>query len=67
MDYKELCEIYENISQTTKGLEKTKIISNFLSKLKTEPQVIYLLQGRFLPDYNEKESGISEQLAIKAI
>jgi DNA ligase-1 len=67
MLYSKLCEIYEKLSSTTKGLEKTKIIADFLGNLKSEPETIYLLQGRFVPDYDERESGISEQLAIKAI
>ena len=30
MEYKELVKIYERISETSKRLEKTKIISEFL-------------------------------------
>jgi len=67
MLYSKLCEIYEKLKATTKGLEKTSIIAEFLKELKEEPQTIYLLQGRFVPDYDERETGISEQLAIKAI
>jgi DNA ligase-1 len=67
MLYSKLCEIYEKLSSTTKGLEKTKIIADFLKNLEKEPETIYLLQGRFVPDYDERESGISEQLAIKAL
>lgn len=67
MHYSKLTEIYEKLSGTTKGLEKTKIIADFLSQIDKEPEAIYLLQGRFAADYDEKESGISEQLAIKAI
>lgn len=67
MLYAKLTEIYEQLEHTTKGLEKTKIIAEFLDKMKNEPQTIYLLQGRFFADYDERETGISEQLAIKAI
>jgi DNA ligase-1 len=67
MNYKELCEVYEKLGETKKGLEKTKILSEFLHKLKEEPNAIYLLQGRVFPDYDPRETGISEQLAIKAI
>ena len=67
MKYSLICEFYEKISKTTKGLEKTKILSEFLHNCKSEPETIYLLQGRIFPDYNNKETGISEQLAIKAI
>jgi len=67
MDYKELCEIYENLESTSKGLEKTKILSEFLKKMKNNPNLIYLLQGKVFPDYDETELGISHQLAIKAL
>ena len=67
MQYSKLAEVYESLSKTTKGLEKKTLIANFLKKIKNEPEIIYLLQGRFFPDYDERESGISEQLAIKAI
>lgn len=67
MLYLKLVEVYEKLKSTTKGLEKTKILSEFLDKVKDEPSTLYLLQGRFFPDYDEKESGVSEQLAIKAI
>jgi DNA ligase-1 len=71
MLYSKLAETYEKLSQTTKGLEKTSIIAEFLKELEKEKykesEVIYLLQGRFAADYDERETGISEQLAIKAI
>jgi len=67
MNYKDLCEVYEKLESTSKGLEKTKILSEFLHKLKEESKTIYLLQGRVFPDYDQRETGISEQLAIKAI
>jgi len=67
MLYSQLCETYEKLESTSKGLEKTSILAEFLNKLKKEPQTIYLLQGRIFPDYEEKEMGISQQLVIKAI
>ena len=67
MLYSKLCEVYEKLESTTKGLEKTAIIAEFLKNIENESESIYLLQGRFVPDYDERETGISEQLAIKAI
>jgi len=67
MQYSILTEVYEELSKTSKGLEKTKTISEFLEKIKNEPETIYLLQGRVFPDYDERELGISDQLIIKAI
>jgi DNA ligase 1 len=69
MHYSQLCETYEELEKNPSRLKKTEILSNFLKKIKQEPdkQIIYLLQGKAFPDYDEKEFGISEQLCIKAL
>jgi len=68
MLYNEIVDVYENLAATTKRLEKTAILADFLKKLKKEnPKIIYLLMGKVVPDYDTKETGISQQLAIKAI
>tara|TARA_Y100000310_G_scaffold316272_1_gene367767 strand:- start:28 stop:1737 length:1710 start_codon:yes stop_codon:yes gene_type:complete len=69
MNYSELCETYEDLRKNPSRLKKTEILSNFLKKLKhqKDKQVIYLLQGKAFPDYDEREFGISEQLCIKAL
>ena len=68
MKYKKLAELYEEVSSTTKRLEKTKILSKFLKEInESDKEVLYLLLGDIYPEYNEKKIGISNQLAIKAI
>lgn len=68
MKYKLLADLYEELSSTTKRLEKTEILSKFLKKLKEEDKdVSYLLLGRIYPEYDERRIGISNQLAMKAI
>jgi len=69
MNYSELCETYEELRKNSSRLKKTAILANFLKKLKKskQTQVIYLLQGKAFPDYDEREFGISEQLCIKAL
>ena len=68
MDYKTLAEFYEEVSSTTKRLEKIKILSSFLKKIKEpDKDVMYLLLGDIYPEYDEKKIGISSQIAIKAI
>ena len=66
MKYSKLAEFYEEISSTTKRLEKIEILSKFLKDLKNK-EVMYLLLGNIYADYDEKKIGISNQLAIKAI
>ena len=68
MRYSKLAEIYEALSSTTKRLEKTKILSNFLLTIPdSDKDVIYLLLGSIYPEHDERKTGISEQLVIKAI
>src|SRR3989344_506015 len=68
MLYQELAELFKQLESTTKRLEKTKILSEFLKKLSGEDKdVMYLLIGRIYPEGNEKEIGISTKIAIKAI
>jgi len=68
MQYSKLCEVYEELEKNPSRLKKTEIISEFLKKLKDKDRdVLYLLQGRVWPDYEEKEFGISSQLTIKAL
>ena len=68
MRYKILAQLYEDLSSTTKRLEKIKILSKFLIQISDKDnEILYLLQGDIYPEYNEKRIGISNQLAIKAI
>lgn len=68
MKYQDLAEIYHQLSQTTKRLEKIEILSNFFKTTpKEESYIIYLIQGNLYPNYDERKLGISEQLAIKSI
>src|SRR3989344_7530834 len=69
LDYSELVDIYDRLYGTTKRLEKEAILASFLQKLckKGKTEWVYLLRGRVLPDYDDRELGISTQLVIKAI
>jgi len=68
MLYKKLAEFYEEVSSTTKRLEKTEILSKFLKQIhESDKDVLYLLLGDIYPEYDERRIGISNQLAIKAI
>jgi len=67
MKYSALCKVYHALEETTKGLEKTTILAGFLKEIEKTPEVIYLLQGMVFPDWDSRELGISQKLAIKAI
>lgn len=69
MFYSEFVELYEELARTTKRLEKTTMIAEFLRVLEErgKSEWIYLLKGKVVADYDARETGISEQLAIKSI
>lgn len=68
MRYKDLAEVYEQLSSTTKRLEKIDILSRFLKHLSdSDKEVMYLLMGEIYPEYDERKIGVSNQLAIQAI
>jgi len=68
MKYSKLAEFYGEVSSTTKRLEKIEILSKFLKTLKeSDSDILYLIEGNIYPDYDERKTGISNQLAIKAI
>ncbi len=69
MDYSKLVKAYKELESTSKKLEKAHIVSNLLNEtLETDlEKVIYLLQGRVFPEYDERKIGFSDRLAIKAI
>ncbi len=68
MKYLKLAELYEELSNTTKRLEKIDILSKFLKHLsESDRDIMYLLLGDIYPEYDKRKIGISNQLAIKAI
>ncbi len=68
MRYQKLAQLYEDLSSTTKRLEKISILSKFLRHLsEKDREVMYLLLGDIYPEYDKRKIGISNQLAIKAI
>ena len=69
MDYSELVNLYEALEKTTKRLEKTEILSNFLKKIDKDDFgfVMYLLQGKVFPSWDERKIGMSSRIMLKVI
>ena len=69
MDYSQLVEVYEQLNKTTKRLEKTHIISEFLKYVNTDDieQVMLLLEGRVFPNYDAREIGVASRLMLKSL
>jgi len=69
MDYAVLAELYENLNSTTKRLEKTYLISNFLRRIhRTDAEhIVSLLEGRVFPAWDESKLGVNAKIVIKAL
>jgi len=69
MKYKELVDVYEALNSTTKRLEKTAILAEFLKNTDAEilPVVTLLSLGKVFPIWSEREIGIGLKLLMKAI
>lgn len=69
MKYELLCNLYETLENSSKRLEKTYHISNFLKKTKEEDleKIILLLRGRVFPEFDQTELGISKKLLLKSL
>jgi DNA ligase-1 len=69
MEYIKLVEVYQKLEATTKRLEKTYIISEFLKAVPEEnlQQTILLLQGLVFPVWDERKIGVAARLVLKAI
>ena len=69
MEYSRLVEIYEQLSKTTKRLEKTHIISEFLKDVGMDDieHVMLLFEGRVFPGFDSRETGVASRLMLKSL
>lgn len=69
MKYLDLARVYEQLESTSKRLEKTNIIAEFLKKVEVAelPRITILLQGKLFPSWDEQKIGVAARLIIKAI
>lgn len=69
MKYKILVELYQKIGGTTKKLEKTDFIADFIRDLDNEELkiVIPLIRGKIFSESEEEELGIADNLVIVAL
>lgn len=67
--FKELVTLYDKLLETSKRLEKTFWLSDFLKKLELEElkKVVLLVQGRVFPRWNSQEIGVSSNLIVKLL
>lgn len=67
MDYGALVGVYRQLEATTKRLEKTAVLSEFLKSADDLDTVVLLVQGKVFPNWDARELGIAAKLVLKAI
>jgi DNA ligase-1 len=69
MDYIQLTDLYEKLEATSKRLEKTKLLSEFLKNCpkKEIDRVMLLVQGLVFPKADERKIGVASKLIVKAL
>ncbi|MCS7093103.1 MAG: ATP-dependent DNA ligase [Patescibacteria group bacterium] len=68
MNFSELAKYLDQITKTSSRLKITSLLTELFARLSEEEidKVVYLLQGRVVPEYESLEFGVSEKLVFKA-
>lgn len=69
MKYASLAKLYESLESTTKRLEKTFLLSEFIKTIKKDDikKVMLLVQGRVFPVWDSRKIGVAAKIVIKAL
>jgi DNA ligase-1 len=69
MEYSMLAGLYERLEATSKRLEKTKILADFLKDCtpKQVDKIILMTQGIVYPKHEDNKMGIASKLVVKAL
>ncbi|MBU7036060.1 MAG: ATP-dependent DNA ligase [Theionarchaea archaeon] len=69
MKFSTLIGVYESLEDTTKRLEMTDIVSQFLKESPADvlDVVVYFLLGKVFPDWKETELGVGTKLVIRVV
>ena len=69
MEFSRLISVYESLEDTTKRLEMTDIVSDFLKETPADVLdiVVYFLLGKVFPDWMDRELGVGTKLILRVI
>lgn len=68
MKFSEVSEIFNKMSETTKRLELTDLLVGLLKGAdKDLKKLVYLTQGKLMPDYEGIELGMANKMIVKAL
>ena len=70
--YRDLCQVFEKIEQTTKRLEIQQLLTQYFIHVITNSKqelvtAVYLCLNKLGPEYQGKELGVGEGILVKAI
>jgi DNA ligase-1 len=66
MKYLRLAQLYEKLESTSKRLEKTALVGEFLKETKGY-DLIYLIQGKIFPNWDKRKIGVASRLLLKCL
>ena len=69
MNYSTLVSVYEQLTTTTKRLEKTYSLAKLIVQTPTEEleQIMLLLEGKVFHPWEEEKMGMASRLVLKVI
>ncbi len=69
MEFSRLIHVYKSLEDTTKRLEMTDIVSQFLKETPADilDIVIYFLLGKVFPDWMNRELGVGTKLVLRVV
>ena len=69
MQYSKLVDVYEQLNSTSKRLQKTLVICDFLKEIEVDDMehVMLLLEGRIFPSYESSDIGVASRLMLKSL
>lgn len=69
MQFSRLISVYESLEDTTKRLEMTDIVSDFLKETPADilDIVVYFLLGKVFPDWMNRELGVGAKLLLRVV
>ncbi len=69
MQFAEIAEVFDKVEATSARLEMTAILAEFFRTVPPEDirTIIYLSSGKLHPDFDPRELGMADKLALRAI
>lgn len=68
MEFREVADVFNLMSETSKRLELTTMLADLFRKSGDDLKILsYLVQGKLAPDYENKETYLAEELILRVL